>query len=1212
MLLSWSTMAAETDDSLGNMSTAEMLRGIISEKLTTAAQEILAVVERTVAGYEEEASGFRQEIDRQRRQLEVLMQPQVKLETTDDHQLFPVCEPVPEEAAGGGELHEEEEQYKYEPSVEDGGSLGLLLCYTEDQTEEEREARSSTPDQEHLTPLDYDTASRSVSPIVQSDRRSAGRRRISEPQDHVDLRIRILEDSQISVLSNNVFQKYPLQELQCPLGLQESDFLDLLRSTFPQLAADQPFDIFTTDHSRKLQPLRVATLTPEKIYNRIRSTGYSALYIRLKEQEEPPVGDKELRPLQTEDADPPSDSITITTNDKTTLYTRLSSPTVRSDRKKRGRRRTSEPQDHVDLRICILEDSEISVLSTNVFRKYPLQELQCPLGLDESDFLDLLRSSFPQLAADQPFDVFTTNHSRKLQPLRVDTLTPEEIYDRIRSTGYSALYIRLKTKHLTSVLQRLQSTDEELQPSQRDAADPQTGNTRLSSPRVQSDRRSAHRRRTSEPQNHVDLRIRILEDSQISVLSTNVFQKYPLQELRCPLGLQESDFLDLLRSTFPQLAARQPFDVFTCDRTKRLQPLTVKTLTPEEIDRTIRSIGAGTSALYIRLKTGSDPQSSSSSDLHHPPQREEDATDSPSSSMTTNQSNTYTRDLSERRRRGRPRLGEEPSHHYVRVCMLEDSQSQVLSKNVLLKSPVQDLKCPRGLQEADFLVLLRSAFPQLAGDDKPFNVFKSDRSRRLQRLRVKTLTPEEIYRAMKSTGVEKTVLYIRLKTGEEEEEEEEELHLSQRNDDAANESPKSDEADLHSSPVQPPEGSSSTSQQQDMKTEEADDEADVSDDDKDGDEDDWKPDPELQSLKTRKRRAKRCGMEGKLAEKSKTPCKVCGVWYRLLGSLIKHAWKHTDEPQCVCGVCGEQFESVDELKRHLQTYQKTHECSYCGKSFFTVTGLNCHTTLHTGNRPFKCDVCHKTFAHLSSLNIHRWVHVEDKPHKCDVCLKAFGLKAQLKAHMKVHTGRDKYHCHVCGKCVYDVRSLTRHKATHSGERRYGCEVCGKRFKLADTLKSHAKIHTVRDRPYLCHICCKTFLSNCGLTAHMRTHSDERPFVCIMCSKGFLSNGELKVHMRVHTGEAPYGCSECGRFFKRKTHLNNHVRTHLGIKLFVCSVCGKACSRQEHLTVHMRTHNGERPYKCSLCDKAFTQSHCLKTHMKSHQRDENLFLSESTS
>ena len=71
---------AETPDSVSNMSKAEILRIIISEKLATAAQEILAVVERTVAGYEEEASGFRREIDRQRRQLEVLLQPQVKLE----------------------------------------------------------------------------------------------------------------------------------------------------------------------------------------------------------------------------------------------------------------------------------------------------------------------------------------------------------------------------------------------------------------------------------------------------------------------------------------------------------------------------------------------------------------------------------------------------------------------------------------------------------------------------------------------------------------------------------------------------------------------------------------------------------------------------------------------------------------------------------------------------------------------------------------------------------------------------------------------------------------------------------------------------------------------------------------------------------------------------------------------------------------------------
>ncbi|XP_040887551.1 zinc finger protein 846-like isoform X2 [Toxotes jaculatrix] len=747
--------------------------------------------------------------------------------------------------------------------------------------------------------------------------------------------------------------------------------------------------------------------------------------------------------------------------------------------------------------------------------------------------------------------------------------------------------------------------------------------SRSLSPRVRSDRKKPGRPRVSDVHSHLHLRIRILEDSQTDVLSKTVFKKCPVQELQCPRGLQETDFLDLLRSTFPQLAADQPFDFFTSDRTRRLQPLRVKSLTPEEISRIIRSTGAGNSTLYIRLKTGQDPQTSSE-DLH-----QDDATkDSPSSSATMtadaemSASSSSPGDQSERRRRGRPRLGEEPTHHCLRICMLEDSQSDVLSKDVLMKSSVQHLKCPRGLQETDFLDLLRSAFPQLAGDDRPFHVFKSDRSRRLQRLRVKTLTPEEIYRSMKSTGVEKTLLYIRLKTGEEEEEEEEEeLHLLPRNVDDADDSlptvavvTRSDEAELSSSCAQhagdraDARPSSSASQQ---NTEPDDEDAAVNKEPRDETfhrDDNRKPDPDLQASKATRRRGPRACAE----ERSKTPCKVCGVWYRVLGSLIKHAWSHVDEAQCVCGVCGERFESVDELRRHLSDHQKTHDCLFCGKSFSTITGLNRHTTLHTGNRPFKCDVCNKTFAHMSSLSVHRWVHVADKPHKCDICPKAFGLKAQLRAHSKVHTGRDKYHCNICGKAVYDLRSLTRHKATHSGERRYGCEVCGKRFKIPSTLKSHEKIHTVRERPYLCHICCKTFLSNCGLTAHMKTHSSERPFICIICSKGFISNGELKAHMRVHTGEAPYGCSECGRFFKRKTHLNNHIRTHLGIKLFVCGVCGKACSRQEHLNVHMRTHNGERPYQCSLCDKAFTQSHCLKTHMKSHQEEEKPFLSPSSS
>ncbi len=77
---SLSGITADSVEILSKMSKAEILRGFVTERLAAASQEILAAVDKIVAGYEEEASGFRQEIDRQRRQLEVLLLPQVTVD----------------------------------------------------------------------------------------------------------------------------------------------------------------------------------------------------------------------------------------------------------------------------------------------------------------------------------------------------------------------------------------------------------------------------------------------------------------------------------------------------------------------------------------------------------------------------------------------------------------------------------------------------------------------------------------------------------------------------------------------------------------------------------------------------------------------------------------------------------------------------------------------------------------------------------------------------------------------------------------------------------------------------------------------------------------------------------------------------------------------------------------------------------------------------
>ncbi|KAM6974301.1 uncharacterized protein LKV04_015939 [Tautogolabrus adspersus] len=64
------------------MSKIEMLRLLINQRLTEAAEEIFGVFGRTIAEYEEEISRSRLEIDRQRRLLDLSRKPQISVEFT--------------------------------------------------------------------------------------------------------------------------------------------------------------------------------------------------------------------------------------------------------------------------------------------------------------------------------------------------------------------------------------------------------------------------------------------------------------------------------------------------------------------------------------------------------------------------------------------------------------------------------------------------------------------------------------------------------------------------------------------------------------------------------------------------------------------------------------------------------------------------------------------------------------------------------------------------------------------------------------------------------------------------------------------------------------------------------------------------------------------------------------------------------------------------
>uniref|UniRef100_A0A4W6ESJ8 C2H2-type domain-containing protein n=1 Tax=Lates calcarifer TaxID=8187 RepID=A0A4W6ESJ8_LATCA len=451
-------------------------------------------------------------------------------------------------------------------------------------------------------------------------------------------------------------------------------------------------------------------------------------------------------------------------------------------------------------------------------------------------------------------------------------------------------------------------------------------------PSVQPDRRKTVGPQISDVHNHVNLRIRILEDPRINVLNVEVFQKYPLQELRCPSVLKEPEFLDLLRSTFPQLADDKPFDVLITDRSRKLRPLDVKTLTPQEISRTLGSIM--NNHIYFRLKSQEEAQASA--EKLHLLQRKVDE-ESPSTS-------------------GQSRL-----------------QTRVHRKTS------QDIETGSGEEDSE-----RERSP---------NVWN--------------------------------IQSLLLSDSEKEEESGEEVV--------------------------------------------------------DGD-DDWKPNRGVASLMNKEpemaetsQQPKRSGVQAnrlKLIRRMLTSnhdpllsCKVCGAPRTSMNMLIKHSWSHVDDTEKLCGICGQNSDSADELRNHLQSHQKTRSCHICRKSFLTSQGLRGHIARHTGDKPHVCNVCHKAFPEKSALSIHMWTHSADKPHKCDVCQKSFLKKINLE----------------------------HHRATHSAEKLYNCSVCMKTFKSHEHVSQHMLIHSsrpVRESKYTCEICSKRFYTNQKLQFHLSSHTSE--------------------------------------------------------------------------------------------------------------------------
>ncbi|KAM6925900.1 uncharacterized protein PEZ65_009510 [Lycodopsis pacificus] len=79
------------------MSKVQMLRCLVNQRLTAAAEEIFGLFERTIAEYEEERSRSKEQNERQRKLLDAVLNPEVRIQRAQVQQLLVVREEVPPE-----------------------------------------------------------------------------------------------------------------------------------------------------------------------------------------------------------------------------------------------------------------------------------------------------------------------------------------------------------------------------------------------------------------------------------------------------------------------------------------------------------------------------------------------------------------------------------------------------------------------------------------------------------------------------------------------------------------------------------------------------------------------------------------------------------------------------------------------------------------------------------------------------------------------------------------------------------------------------------------------------------------------------------------------------------------------------------------------------------------------------------------------------------
>ncbi|XP_010883304.1 zinc finger protein Xfin [Esox lucius] len=256
-----------------------------------------------------------------------------------------------------------------------------------------------------------------------------------------------------------------------------------------------------------------------------------------------------------------------------------------------------------------------------------------------------------------------------------------------------------------------------------------------------------------------------------------------------------------------------------------------------------------------------------------------------------------------------------------------------------------------------------------------------------------------------------------------------------------------------------------------------------------------------------------------------------------------------------CGLCGDRFQQLTDLKEHHLTHQTQEEIDKLKKESESqrvvkrrrrYSGIECIVTqapARKGGRPplykkgsgakvHPCKHCHRVFSHSSSLSRHNRYH-KGTLHTCVLCGKHFPQRCDVRRHIAM------YH-----KPELEKKPSLKYLALHSKPE-------GGSQLNSDLLEENTSFTR---NP-------KKSLDNVGAEFYIDNGEEQQTG----------SPGEASTAPKARGN---YKCDECGKRF------------------------GLLCVYQRHLRYHKR-EPGSEMVKCPRCPSRFRSSSALERHLENH-------------